>query len=125
MNLWAAVLQYEQGLDLPDQVVNHQSFSEFTKAGTDLSNLAEDIYSSIRGLQGAHSINIVSAVMHHNRLDLNGSIDFLDQMIRGRLDEYQNLRTKLSSFEGGKDEGVVKETGAADLDKLAPAQIED
>ncbi|CAE6488187.1 unnamed protein product [Rhizoctonia solani] len=121
-NLWAAVLQYAGGLDLPDQVVNNQSFSELANASADLSNMAEDIYSSIQGGQGAYSINIVSAVMHHNHLDRNDSIEFLDPLIRRRMGEYQDLKAKLPSYGPELDKQVAQYCQIIDQNILALVQ---
>ncbi|KAH7334106.1 isoprenoid synthase domain-containing protein [Rhizoctonia solani] len=120
-DFWAATFQYADGLDLPDQVVNHQTLSEFSNAAADLSNMLEDIYSSIRpgGGQGTYSINIVSAVMHHNRLDCNDAIKLLDPLIRRRMEEYQDLKAKLPSFGPGLDDQVAKYVQSADRNIVA------
>ncbi|CAE6426476.1 unnamed protein product [Rhizoctonia solani] len=108
MNLWTSVFQYTLGLDLPDKVLDHQSVSGLALAGTDLFNLTDDIYSSIRATRNAYPFNIVSVVMHHNNLDLNGSINFLDRLVRDRLDKYQNSRARVPSFGPGLDEQVAQ-----------------
>ncbi|KAH7320525.1 isoprenoid synthase domain-containing protein [Rhizoctonia solani] len=108
MNLRKAMFQYAQGLDLPDQVVDHQSVSELTDTGMDIFNLANDIYSVTRVVQGAHQLNILSVIMYHSDLDLQGSIDFADQLIRKRLEKYIDIKAKLPSFGPGLDEQVVQ-----------------
>ncbi|KAH7334177.1 isoprenoid synthase domain-containing protein [Rhizoctonia solani] len=108
MNLWTSVFRYARGLNLPDQVVNHESLSELTKAGMDTFNMAGDIYASIILRGGAHPLNAVSIVMHHNGLDLQGSINFVEQLMRKRLDEYLKIKAKLPSFGPSLDEQVAQ-----------------
>ncbi|CAE6478721.1 unnamed protein product [Rhizoctonia solani] len=110
IKLRRAMFQYAQGLDLPDQVVDHQSVSELTNTGMDIFNLANDIYSLTRVAQGAHQLNILSVVMHHNNLDLQGSINFADQLIQKRLEKYMDIKAKLPLFGPGLDEQVVQYT---------------
>ncbi|CAE6446995.1 unnamed protein product [Rhizoctonia solani] len=107
--LFSSMVQFRQSLDLPDEVINDQSVSELTIAGCDLFVLVRELYSSIPAMRGTNSPNLLSVVMHHNKdLDLNGAIDFVDQMIKKRLDEYMNLKAKLPSFGPGLDEQLAE-----------------
>ncbi|CAE6426426.1 unnamed protein product [Rhizoctonia solani] len=108
MNLWSSVFRYAQDLDLPDQLVDHESLTELDKAGVDTFNLSGDIYSSIRFRGRTHPLNIVSVVMHQNNLDLQSSINFVEQLMRKRLNEFVDIKAKLPDFGPGLNEQVAQ-----------------
>ncbi|KAH7334145.1 isoprenoid synthase domain-containing protein [Rhizoctonia solani] len=107
--VFSSMLQFRQSLDLPDQVINDQSVSELTAAGCDIFVLVRELCSSIPAMRGTDSLNILSVVMHHNKdLDLNGAIEFVDQMIKKRVEEYLSLKTNMTSFGPDLDEQVAE-----------------
>ncbi|KAJ1303737.1 hypothetical protein OPQ81_008161 [Rhizoctonia solani] len=108
MKIAFAVLEYTLGLDLPEEVANHPLVTELAIAGNDILTWANDIYSFPIEFARGDTHNLVCVAMHHNHLDLEGAIDFVNQLTRKRLDEYVETKAKLPSFGPDLDDQVAQ-----------------
>ncbi|CAE6450060.1 unnamed protein product [Rhizoctonia solani] len=108
MKIAWAVLEYSLGMDLPDEVVNHPIVKELADAGNDILTWANDIYSFPIEFARGDTHNFVCVAMEHNKLNLDGAIEFVNKLTRQRLDEYVAAKAKLPSFGPGLDEQVAQ-----------------
>ncbi|CAE6435561.1 unnamed protein product [Rhizoctonia solani] len=108
MKIGFAILEYTLDLDLPDEVADHPLVTELALAGNDILTWANDIYSFPVEFARGDTHNLVCIAMHHNNLDLDGAIEFVNQLTRKRLDEYVEIKANLPSFGSGLDEQVAR-----------------
>ncbi|CAE6511776.1 unnamed protein product [Rhizoctonia solani] len=108
MKIAWAVLEYSLDMDLPDEVVNHPIVKELADAGNDILTWANDIYSFPIEFARGDTHNFVCVAMEHKKLNLEGAIEFVNQLTRDRLDEYVAAKAKLPSFGPAVDKQVAQ-----------------
>ncbi|KAG8763473.1 hypothetical protein FRC11_003162 [Ceratobasidium sp. 423] len=102
-----AVLEYSLALDLPDEVHNDPIVAELALAGNDILTWANDVYSFPVEQARGDTQNLVFITMWDKQLDLEGAMDYVDQLIRKRVQEYLEAKAKLRSFGPELDDQVA------------------
>lgn len=92
------IIEYSLDLDLPAEVHSDPMMVELKEAGNDLLTWANDVYSFPPELARGDTQNLVFIAMQEKRLDLAGAIEYVNQMIHTRMDEYQKAKAQLRSF---------------------------
>ncbi|CAE7214440.1 unnamed protein product [Rhizoctonia solani] len=103
-----AVLEYSLGLDLPDEVHNDPIVAELALAGNDILTWANDIFSFPLEQARGDTQNLVFITMWDKQLDLEGAMEYVDQLIRKRVQDYVDAKAKLGSFGPELDDKVAK-----------------
>ncbi|KAI0292481.1 terpenoid synthase [Multifurca ochricompacta] len=103
-----AVLELE--MNLPDEVVHHPAIEELSILATDMVILGNDIASyNIEQARGDDNYNIITIVMHQNRIDIRGSVDLVYEYhkeLEGKfMDIYEN---KIPKFGEPVDEQLAQ-----------------
>lgn len=93
-----SVLEYSLGLDLPEEVHNDPIIAELSLAGNDILTWANDVYSFPIEQARGDTQNLVFITMWDKQLDLEGAMDFVDQLTRKRVQEYVDAKAQLRSF---------------------------
>ncbi|CUA76131.1 hypothetical protein RSOLAG22IIIB_12060 [Rhizoctonia solani] len=83
-----ATLEYAHGIDIPDEVLHNPIISELTLAGNEILTWANDIYSF--------------------RLALQDAVNYVNQLIEQRVQDYLATRAKLPSFGAHLDGEVAR-----------------
>ncbi|CAE6422309.1 Presilphiperfolan-8-beta-ol synthase Short=PSPS [Rhizoctonia solani AG-1 IB] len=102
-----AVLEYSLGLDLPDEVHDDPIVAELSLAGNDILTWANDVYSFPIEQARGDTQNLVFITMWDKKLDLEGAMDYVDQLTRKRVQEYVEAKAKLRSFGPELDDKVA------------------
>jgi hypothetical protein len=121
------VLEYSLGLELPDEVHDDPIVAELALAGNDILTWANDVYSfPVSGSMKRNSStviltrfsvqieqargdtqNLVFITMWNKQLDLEGAMDYVDQLTRKRVQEYVDAKAQLRSFGPDLDDKVA------------------
>ncbi|KAG8684498.1 hypothetical protein FRC08_013661 [Ceratobasidium sp. 394] len=91
------VIEYSLGFSLPEEVHNDPVMAQLLLAGNDLT-WANDVYSFPVEQARGDTHNLVFIVMWNEGLDLEGAIDYVDKLLRKRLQEYVDAKAQLRSF---------------------------
>ncbi|KAG9094400.1 hypothetical protein FRC06_010835 [Ceratobasidium sp. 370] len=93
-----SVLEYSLGLSLPDEVHDDPIIAELSLAGNDILTWANDVYSFPIEQARGDTQNLVFITMWDKQLDLEGAMDYVDQLTRKRVQEYVEAKKQLRSF---------------------------
>ncbi|KAG8740261.1 hypothetical protein FRC10_004561 [Ceratobasidium sp. 414] len=90
--------QYSLGFSLPEEVHSDPIMAKILLSGNDLLTWANDVYSFPVEQARGDTHNLVFIVMWNEGLDLEGAIDYVDKLLRKRLQEYVDSKAQLRSF---------------------------
>ncbi|QRV91530.1 terpene synthase [Ceratobasidium sp. AG-Ba] len=93
-----AVLEYSLGLSLPEEVHNDPIIAELSLCGNDILTWANDVYSFPIEQARGDTQNLVFITMWDKQLDLEGAMEYVDQLTRRRTQDYVEAKKKLRSF---------------------------
>ncbi|KAG8873853.1 hypothetical protein FRB97_006409 [Tulasnella sp. 331] len=103
-----AIGEFGLNLDLPDEVFECPLIRVMENCANDVVVLSNDIYSyNIEQAQG-DSCNIISVAMQQSGLDVQASMDFAGEQVKGRIDLYTATKSKLPSWGAKVDADVQK-----------------
>lgn len=85
------IIEYTLDMDLPKEVHNDPVMAVITEAGNDMGIVQVE-------LSRGDTQNLVFIAMQEKKLDLEGAMDYVDKMLRNRLQEYVEAKAKLRSF---------------------------
>ncbi|KAG9123248.1 hypothetical protein FRC07_015191 [Ceratobasidium sp. 392] len=92
------IIEYTLEFSLPDEVHSDPVIAELLVAGNDLLTWANDVYSFPVEQTRGDTHNLVFIVMWNEGLGLEGAIDYVDKLLRKRLQEYVDAKAQLRSF---------------------------
>ncbi|KAG9084179.1 hypothetical protein FRC07_013697 [Ceratobasidium sp. 392] len=92
------VIEYTLEFSLPDEVHSDPVMAELLVAGNDLLTWANDVYSFPVEQARGDTHNLVFIVMWNEGLDLEGAINYVDRLLRNRLQEYVDAKAQLRPF---------------------------
>ncbi|KAI0293873.1 terpenoid synthase [Multifurca ochricompacta] len=98
-----AFAMIELEMNLPDDVVHHPAVEELSVLATDIIILGNDIVSyNVEQARGDGDYNIVTIVMHENKVDIHGAMDWLyehHKVLEGKfMDIYENKIPRFSEL---------------------------
>ncbi|CAE6504051.1 unnamed protein product [Rhizoctonia solani] len=106
---WAyAAMEYAHGVELPDEVHDDPIISELALAGNQILTWSNDIYSFSLEQAKGYTHNILFVIMRNKSLDLQGAVEFVDEMIQKRIKEYIDAKSRLRSFGSDLDVHVAR-----------------
>ncbi|CAE6452514.1 unnamed protein product [Rhizoctonia solani] len=108
VKLTLATLEYAHGINIPDEVLHDPIISQLSLAGNEILTWANDIYSFPREYAGGHTHNLVFIIMWYNQLELQDAVDYVNQLIEQRVQDYLEAKAKLRSFGPDLDEEVTR-----------------
>ncbi|KAG8772965.1 hypothetical protein FRC12_002811 [Ceratobasidium sp. 428] len=92
------VIEYTLGLSLPEEVHSDLNMAEILLAGNDLLTWANDVYSFPIEQARGDTHNLVFIAMCNEQLDLEGALEYVDKLLRKRLQRYVDAKAQLRSF---------------------------
>ncbi|KAG2031504.1 terpene synthase [Suillus americanus] len=100
MKPYFALIEFVNGIDLPDEVVSDPVFDAIDCAATDHVAWANDIfsYNKEQSTGGAPWENLVAVLMHVQGLDVQGAIDCAAQMCKDAIQRFESHRAILPSW---------------------------
>ncbi|KAH9945296.1 terpenoid synthase [Epithele typhae] len=90
---------YALGVDLPDEVVEHPAFLAMHLATVDMVCWSNDLYSyNMEQAMGHTTNNVMTVLMTHQSLDLQGAADAVGKHYASLMDVWQTSKAALPSF---------------------------
>jgi len=102
-----ALIEYANGLDLPDDVMEHQIMESLYEATNDLVTWSNDIFSYNREQAKADTHNMIVIMMHHHGMNLQQAVDFVGDLCKKSIDRFTEDRARLPSW-GPEIDGQVQ-----------------
>ncbi|KAF9262323.1 terpenoid synthase [Marasmius fiardii PR-910] len=93
-----AMVEYSLDIDLPDYVFEDPVFIAMSHATSDIMTWPNDLCSFNKEQADRDYQNLVCVLQHAHKLDLQGAVDMLTEMIHDRVEEYLELKKRLPSF---------------------------
>ncbi|KAI9000521.1 terpenoid synthase [Trametes punicea] len=100
---------YALGIDLPDEVVEHPAFMAMHLSTVDMVCWSNDLYSyNMEQAMGHTGNNIITVLMQHKGLDLQGAADHVGVHFKGLIDTFLNAKKSLPSWGDKIDREVAQ-----------------
>ncbi|EIW57365.1 terpenoid synthase [Trametes versicolor FP-101664 SS1] len=104
---------YALGIDLPDEVVEHPAFMAMHLSTVDMVCWSNDLYSyNMEQAMGHTGNNVITVLMQHKGLDLQGAADYTGVHFKGLIDTFLDAKRSLPSW-GPKLDGEVAQYAMA------------
>lgn len=101
-----ALTEYANGLDIPDEVIEHPVVEALGEAANDLVTWSNDVFSYNREQAKGDTHNMIVILMKHRGLDLQSSVDYVGDMCKQSIDRFIAERDRLPSWGPEIDEQV-------------------
>ncbi|EMD34164.1 hypothetical protein CERSUDRAFT_107906 [Gelatoporia subvermispora B] len=93
------LFEYILGMDLPDEIYDHPVFRRMHLAAIDMVCWANDLYSyNMEQAMGHTTNNIMSVLMKHKQVDLQGASDIVGVHFKGLMDGFLADKERLPSW---------------------------
>jgi len=93
-----ALIEYANGLDLPDEVMEHPTIQGLDEATNDLVAWSNDILSYNREQAKGDTHNMIVIIMHHHGMTLQEAVDFVGDLCKKSIDRFIENKTRLPSW---------------------------
>ncbi|KAG6330575.1 hypothetical protein ID866_8514 [Astraeus odoratus] len=93
-----AMIEYSAGIDLPEEVVSHPVIKAMEDAANDVISWGNDIYSFNAEQARGDMNNLVVVFMHAKGLDLQSAVDYAGELVKSRMDNFEEYRALLPSW---------------------------
>jgi len=94
-----ALIEYANGIDLPDKVTDHPVICALEDAANDVISWSNDILSyNIEQARG-DTRNMITVLMTHYDLDLQGAVDYVEDLCQASMARFENDRRLVPSFD--------------------------
>jgi len=93
-----ALIEYANGLDLPDEVMEHPIIQSLDEATNDLVTWSNDIFSYNCEQAKADTHNMIVIMMHHHGMNLQQAVDFVGDLCKKSIDRFTEDRDHLPSW---------------------------
>ncbi|KAI0787868.1 terpenoid synthase [Fomes fomentarius] len=99
---------YALDIDLPDEVVEHPAFMKMHLATVDMVCWSNDLYSyNMEQAMGHTTNNVMTVLMRHKGLDLQGAADYVGVHYKGLMDTFLEAKRTLPSWGAKIDREVA------------------
>ncbi|TDL18758.1 terpenoid synthase [Rickenella mellea] len=96
-----ALIEYANGLDIPDDVIEHPVLRDLGEAANDLVTWSNDIFSYNVEQSKGDTHNMIVIVMETEGVPLQTAIDFVGTLCKASIDRFNASKLLLPSFDGG------------------------
>ncbi|KAI0360074.1 terpenoid synthase [Trametes cingulata] len=100
---------YALGIDLPDEIVEHPAFMAMHLSTVDMVCWSNDLYSyNMEQAMGHTTNNIITVLMQHKGLDLQGAADYVGVHFKKLVDTFLDAKKRLPSWGPKIDDEVAQ-----------------
>ncbi|KAF4618910.1 hypothetical protein D9613_010112 [Agrocybe pediades] len=93
-----ALIEYANNLDIPDEVMEHETIRALGEATNDLVTWSNDIFSYNVEQSKGDTHNMIPVVMNQEGIDLQSAVDFVGNMCKQSIDRFIEERSRLPSW---------------------------
>lgn len=93
-----ALIEYANNLDIPDEVMEHPLIRGLGDAANDLVTWSNDIFSYNVEQSKGDTHNMIVVVMNEEGLDLQSAVDFVGNLCKQSIDQFNDDRANLPSW---------------------------